>query len=391
MCRKDAYPLPRIDDTLETLGGAQWFCTMDLASGYWQIKMKDSDKPKTAFVTRKGLFQFTVMPFGLSNAPVSFQRLMDKVLAGLHWEQCLVYLDDIIVFGRTFEETLARLRCVMDWLQAAGLKLKASKCKWFQRSVQYLGHIVSSKGIECDPEKIATIKDWPTLRTVTQVRSFLGLASYYRKFIENFSETAHPLINLTRKGAKFHWTDQCQQAFEALKECLVTAPVLTYPMREGGDFILDTDASNHGMGAVLSQVQNGEEKVIAYASWALGKNQLNYCTTKKELLDVVTFVEHFRHYFHGRHCVVRTDHASFKWLTNFQDADGMLSRWLTKLDVYDYELVHRRGALHGNADGLSRKPTHKCPRDDCPQCTSHQVYAVIMEPDGHEQEKWLTG
>ena len=302
------------------------------------------------------------MPFGLSNAPATFQRLMDRVLAGLHWEQCLVYLDDIIVFGRPFEEMLARLRCLMDRLQAAGLKLKASKCKWFQRSVQYLGHIVSSKGIECEPEKIATIKDWPTPRNVTQVRSFLGLASYYRKFIENFSETAHPLINLTRKRAKFHWTDQCQQAFQALKECLVTAPVLTYPMREGGDFILDTDASKHGMGAVLSQVQNGEEEVIAYASRALGKSQLNK----------------------GKHFVVLTDHAYLKWLKNFKDVDGMLSRWLTKLDVYDYELVHRRGALHGNADGLSRKPTHKCPRDDCPQCMSHQVDAIIVEPDGKE-------
>ena len=299
LCRKDVYPLPRIDDTLETLGGSQWFCTMDFASRYWQIKMKDSDKPKPAFVTRKGLFQLKLMPFGLSNAPATFQRLMDRVLAGLHWEQCLVYLDDIIVFGRTFEETLARLRCVMDRLQATGLKLKASKCKWFQRSVQYLGRIVYSKGIECDPEKIATIKDWPTPRTVTQVRSFLGLASHYRKFIENISETAHPLINLTRKRAKFYWTDQCQQAFKALKECLVTAPVSTYPMREGGDFILDTDASNHGMGADLSQVQNGEEKVIANASQPLGKSQLNYCTTKKELLAVVTFVEHFRHYLHG--------------------------------------------------------------------------------------------
>ena len=203
LCRKDAYPLPRIDDTLETLGGAHWFCTMDLASGYWQIKMKDSDKPKTVVVTCKGLFQFKVMPFVLSNAPATFQRLMDRVLAGLHWEQCLVYLDDIIFFGRTFEEMLARLKCVMDKLQAAGLKLKASKCKWFQKSVQYLGHIVSSKGIECDPEKIATIKDWPTPRTVTQVRSFLGLAPYYRKFIENFYEIVYILINLTRKQATF--------------------------------------------------------------------------------------------------------------------------------------------------------------------------------------------
>ena len=157
-------------------------------------------------------------------------------------------------------------------------------------------------------------------------------------------------------------------------------------MQEGGDFILDIDASNHCMCAVLSQVLNGKEKVIAYASRALGKSQLNYCMTKKELLAVVTFVEHFRRYFHGRHFVVRTDHASLKWLDIFKDVDGMLSKWLAKWDVYDNELVYRRGALHGNADGLSRKHTHKFPRDDCPQCTSHQVDAIIVEPDGHDHE-----
>ena len=178
LSKKDAYPLPRIDETLETLGDAEWFCTMDLASGYWQIKMKEEDKPKTAFVTRKGLFQFKVMPFGLCNAPATFQRLMDRVLVGLQWEQCLVYLDDIVVFGKTFEQTLARLRLVMERLKAAGLKLKASKCKWFQKSVQYLGHIVSAEGIKCDPEKIETVKDWPIPKSVTQVRSFLGLASW---------------------------------------------------------------------------------------------------------------------------------------------------------------------------------------------------------------------
>ena len=263
---------------------AEWFCTMDLASGYWQIKMKEEDKPKTAFVTRKGLFQFKVMPFGLCNAPATFQRLMDRVLVGLQWEQCLVYLDDIVVFGKTFEQTLARLRLVMERLKAAGLKLKASKCKWFQKSVQYLGHIVSAEGIKCDPEKIETVKDWPIPKSVAQVRSFLGLASYYRKFIDNFAEIAHPLTSLTRKRAKFCWSTACQQSFETLKECSISAPVLAYPLRDAGEFVLDTDASNHGMGAVLSQVQNGQEKVIAYASRTLNGSQRNYCTTKKELL-----------------------------------------------------------------------------------------------------------
>ena len=232
LTKKDAYPLPRIDDTLNTLGGAEWFCTMDLASGYWQVKMREEDKPKTAFVTRMGLFQFKVMPFGLTNAPATFQRLMDTVLKGLQWQRCLVYLD-IIIFGKNFDDTLQNLRMVMDRLKAAGLKLKASKCQWFKRSVKYLGHVVSSKGLQCDPEKIEAVQNWPVPQTVTQVRQFLGFAAYYRKFIHHFSKIAQPLTNLTKKSVPFSWNDDCQNAFETLKQLLVTAPVLAYPLSEG--------------------------------------------------------------------------------------------------------------------------------------------------------------
>ena len=295
LTKKDSYPLPRIDDTLNTLGGAEYFCTRDLASGYWQVRMKKEDRPITAFATRKGLFQFKVMPFGLTNAPATFQRLMDTVLKGLQWQRCLVYLDDIIVFGKYFGETLANLRMVMERLKAAGLKLKASKCQWFKHSVKYLGHVVSARGIECDPDKIQAVKDWPVPRSVTQVRQFLGFAAYYRKFISHFSETAQPLTNLMKKSVGFYWDEKCQHAFETLKQLLVTAPVLAYPTDEG-DYVLDTDASNYAMGAVLSQVQNGEERVIAYASQTLSHTQQNYCTTKKELLAVVTFVEHSWYY-----------------------------------------------------------------------------------------------
>ena len=386
--RKDSYPLPRIDETLDTLGGASWFCTMDLASGYWQIKMRESDRPKTAFVTRKGLFQFKVMPFGLCNAPATFQRLMKRVLMGLQWEQCLVYLDDIIVFGATFEETLKRLRTVMECLEAAGLKLKPSKCKWFQRSVHYLGHVVSGEGIKCDPEKISQVVKWPMPTTITQIRGFLGLASYYRKFIPSFSELAGPLTNLTRKDVPFEWTDHCQDAFEALKSKLTTAPVLSYPMPEEGSFILDTDASNQSIGAVLSQEQEGEERVSAYASHTLNCAEKNYCTTKKEFLAVVYFVEHFRHYLYGRRFIIRTDHASLKWLKNFKNIDGMLARWLAKLDTYDYEFIHRKGEAHSNADALSRLPARKCPRADCPHCT-FSINAVHLQPDGSENVQWL--
>ena len=386
LTRKDAYPLPRIDDTLNTLGGADWFCTMDLASGYWQIKMREEDKPKTAFVTRKGLFQFKVMPFGLSNAPATFQRLMEKVLMGLQWQKCLVYLDDIIVFGRDFDETLVNLECVMERLKQAGLKLKPSKCRWFQKSVKYLGHIVSKKGIECDPEKVEAVQHWPVPATVKEVRQFLGFAAYYRKFIPNFSDIAKPLTNLTKKSVRFKWDKDCQRAFQIIKEKLVSAPVLSYPMGDEGDFVLDTDASDFAMGAVLSQMQQGEERVIAYASKTLSREQQNYCTTKKELLAAVHFVEHFRQYLYGRHFVIRTDHSSLKWLRNFKNIDGMLARWLASLDRYDYTIVHRKGDHHRNVDGLSRIPTRKCPRPECPQCTLQVSPVAVLIPKVSSEE-----
>ena len=206
---------------------------------------------------------------------------MDNVLRGLQWEKCLVYLDDIIVFGKTFSETLSNLRSVMQRLKSAGLKLKASKCEWFRKSVKYLGHIVSAEGIACDPAKIEVVQAWPVPQIVTQVRQFVGFASYYRKFIPDFSEIVQPLTGLTKKSIRFCWSPSCKKAFDTLKEKLATPPVLAYPRSEG-EYILDTDASNHAIGAVLSQIQDGEERVIAYASRALQGGQENYCTTKRE-------------------------------------------------------------------------------------------------------------
>ena len=391
--KKDAYPLPRIDDTLNTLGGAQWFCTMDLASGYWQVKMKEEDKPITAFVTRHGLFQFKVMPFGLTNAPTTFQRLMDTVLQGLQWQRCLVYLDDIIVFGKTFDETLQNLRLVLDRLKSAGLKLKASKCHWFKRSVKYLGHIVSGRGIECDPQKVEAVWNWAVPQTVTHVRQFLGFAASYRKFIKEFSAVSQPLTYLTKKSVRFHWNEDCQRAFETLKQLLVTAPVLAYPTVDG-EYILDTDASNWALGAVLSQIQDGEQRVLAYASHTLKPEQRNYCTTKKELLAVVTFVEHFKYYLYGAPFTICRDHASLKWLTNFKSADGMFARWLATLGKYKYQIVHRKGEHHANADALSRLPTRRCPRPDCEQCAAITISPVqVASPEEAvlvpEEEEWM--
>ena len=262
--KKDAYPLPRIDATLGTLNGSQWFTTLDLLSGYWQVKICEADRPKTtAFCTTKGLFQFRVMLFGLCNAPATFQRLMDLVLAGLQWSECLVYLDDVIVLGRSFEEHLCSIRSIFERFRQSGLRLKLSKCHFFQQQVKYLGHIISREGIATDPAKTEKVSKWPTPMSKNETQQFLGLVSYYRRFVKDFAHIARPLHPLTERNASFIWTDECQAAFHELRKRLYSMPVLAYP-DFSRSFILDTDASNVGIGAVLSQVdKDGQERVIA--------------------------------------------------------------------------------------------------------------------------------
>ena len=262
---KDAYPLPRIEDNLDALKGAKFFSTLDLISGYWQVEMAPEDKEKTAFCTKYGLFQFKVMPFGLSNAPGTFERLMETVLRGMQWERAVLYLDDIIVFSDRVEEHLKRLEEILQRLRAANLMLKPSKCHFFKRQVEFLGHIVSQDGVSTDPHKVEAVKEWPIPRRVRDVRAFLGLTGYYRRFIQNYGEIAKPLHELTEKNTEFVWTTERERAFQKQKSSLTTAPILGYPSAEEDDvFLLDTDASNCHIGAVLSQRQGGEEKVIAY-------------------------------------------------------------------------------------------------------------------------------
>jgi hypothetical protein len=267
---KDACPLPRIDDSLDRLQGATLFCTLDLHSGYWQVEMEESDKPKTVFVTRNGLYQFTVMPFGLCNSPTTFERLMETMLAGLNYKICLVYIDNIIVFGRIFEDTLLNLEQVFKKLEEAGLKLKSKKCTLFKNEILFLGYKVSGEGIHTDPQKISSIENWPIPLNITEVRSFVGLCGYYRRFIGGFSSIAKPSFKLTEKGREFKWTTECQTAFEKLKFYLANAPIPSHPDFTA-PFILDTDASQMGLRAVLSQELEGCKRVIAYASRTLSK------------------------------------------------------------------------------------------------------------------------
>ncbi|MEN7973501.1 MAG: reverse transcriptase domain-containing protein [Verrucomicrobiota bacterium] len=366
--RKDSYPLPRIDQTLESVAGSTWFTTLDLKSSYWQVAMDPRDVDKTAFVTPQGLFEFRAMAFGLVNAPATFQRLMETVLGSLGLQTCVVYLDDVTVHGRTFEDALNHLEQVLQRLRAAELTLKPSKCHLFQKEAAFLGHIVSGQGVRCDPRLTSDVVQWETPTHRRDVQAFLGLANYYRRFIPAFADIAAPIQLLTHQDEPFRWGPEQQIAFEQLKTALTSPPILSYPLEDAGMMVLDTDASDLAVGAVLSQVQNGEERVLGYYSKTLSRTQRNYCTTQRELLAVVEATDHFRVYLLGQKFKLRTDHASLRWLINFKDPTGKLARWISRLADFDYVIEHRPGRLHTNADALSRRPTRRCPRLDCLHC-----------------------
>ena len=352
----DEFPLPRIDDTLDLLAGAKYFTTLDLASGYWQVAMDPASIEKTAFTTYSGLYEFRKMPFGLVNAPATFQRLMEVVLSGLARGNCHVYLDDVLVFGRTLEEHNANLARVFGRIRGAGLRLKPKKCEFAQESVLYLGHVVSADGIQTNPEKLRAVNHYRTPVAVKPLRSFLGLAGYYRRFVPRFSKIASPLNALTRKGVPYVWTPGCQRAFEKLKELLTSAPLLRYP-EFTKPFILETDASGDGLGAVLAQRQeDGSVRPIAYASRSLQKHEKNYGITELEGLGVVWAVKHFRPYLYGHHCTVFTDHEALKSLLNTPQPSGKLARWGMALQELDLKIEHRSGKHNANADALSRYP-----------------------------------
>ena len=298
------------------------------------------------------------MPFGLCNAGATFQRLMDFLMMGLKFETCVIYLDDIVVFSTDFSQHLERLHQILQRLQNAGLKLKPNKCKLMQKAVNFFGHIVSADGVSVDPDKISVVADWPVPTNITELRAYLGLCGYYRKFVQKFSEIAAPLYNLTSKRNQFIWDDQCQQSFDALKSKLTSAPILCMP-NEHDTFVLDTDASNFAIGAVLSQIVDGSERVVAYASRRLSRPEMNYCVTRRELLAVVYFTKYFRNYLLGRRFCIRTDHAALQWLRRMPDPCGQQARWIGALEQFDYSILHRPGSRHGNADAMSRRPCDK--------------------------------
>ena len=358
---KDSHPIPRQDDTLDALSSSSYFSVIDLSSGYWQVPLHPDSKEKTAFTTGTGLYEFSVMPFGLVNAPMTFQRLMEHVLRGLHWSTCLVYLDDCIILGRDFPSHISNLQEVLQRFRDAGLKLKMSKCQFFKKQVNYLGHVISSSGVRPDPSNISKVSAWSRPKNATQIRSFIGLASFYRRFIPSFSKIAAPLTRLTQKKVQFLWTEECESAFNTLKEALTNPPILAYP-DFNSSFRLATDASQDAIGAVLTQVHDGKERVVAYYSQKLNNTQQKWSTYDRELWAVVASVRHFRHYLRGQEFDVITDHRpllSFNKIPIQDEASGRRARWVIELSAYTFTIMHRQGRSHQNADAMSRLPTQQ--------------------------------
>ena len=265
-----AYPIPHTQDCLDAVAGATLFLTMDISAAYHQIPVAKEDIPKTAFITKFGLYEFKTMPFGLKTTPQTYQRLMELALSGLQWTACLIYLDDVIVYGKTFDEHLQRLSLVLHWFCQAGLKLKPIKCHFFETQVIFLGHVLTPDGVLSDLGNVEKITTWPVPTCVRDVQAILGMGKYYWRFIKDYSKKMQPLIQLTKKDKSFEWTPECQKSFDWLKEALTGPDIMAYPT-DNREFILDTDASLDMFGAILLQVQDGVEWVITYGSRTLSK------------------------------------------------------------------------------------------------------------------------
>ncbi|KAL0536597.1 hypothetical protein IC582_025549 [Cucumis melo] len=350
---KNRYPLPRIDDLFDQLQGATVFSKIDLRSGYHQLRIKDEDVPKTAFRSRYGHYEFIVMSFGLTNAPAVFMDLMNRVFREFLDTFVIVFIDDILIYSKMEAEHEEHLRLVLQTLRENKLYAKFSKCEFWLKQVSFLGHVVSKAGVSVDPAKIEAVTGWTRPSTVSEVRSFLGLAGYYRRFVENFSRIATPLTQLTRKGAPFVWSKACEDSFQTLKQKLVTAPVLTVP-DGSGSYVIYSDASKKGLGCVLMQ----QGKVVAYASRQLKSHEQNYPTHDLELAAVVFALKIWRHYLYGEKIQIFTDHKSLKYFFTQKELNMRQRRWLELVKDYDCEILYHPGKANVVADALSRKVSH---------------------------------
>ncbi len=391
---RDAYALPNLEESFSALAGSQWFSVMDLKSGYYQVEMEEEDKPKTAFTCPLGFWEFNRMPQGITNAPSTFQRLMERCMGDIHLKEVLVFLDDLIVYSDSLEEHESRLISVLGHLREYGLKLSLDKCKLFQTEVRYLGHIVSREGVKTDPEKIRALKTWPRPQNLKELKSFLGFSGYYRRFIKDYSKIVKPLTNLTagyppqRKGSKVatkgqylntkepfaeRWSRECHEAFKTIINKLTSAPILGFADSEL-PYTLHTDASTTGLGAALYQEQDGQTRVIAYASRGLSRSESRYPAHKLEFLALKwAIVDKFHDYLYGSQFTVVTDNNPLTYLLTTAKLDAASYRWLAALSTFTFNIKYRAGKHNMDADGLSRRPQGVLEDDGVSESESQQI------------------
>ena len=372
---RDAWPMPIIDDLLQELGGARFFTTLDLYAGYWQIKVAPEDQEKTTFTTNMGNFKFSVMPFGLVNAPATFQRAMSKVLAAYLHKFVIVYLDDVTIYSQDEKIHLEHINLVLNTLETVQLKINLAKCHFAKRRVEFLGHVISEGGVQTDAKKIEVITKYPTPTTITEVRGFLGMTSYYRKFIKNFAEIAEPLHCLLRKEKIYVWNAEAEIAFCRLKTALSQSPVLDYP-RWNKEFLVYCDASNVAIGVAVHQKDEREvERPIAFGSRRLTKAEQNYSTTEKEFLAIIFGLKKFRYMLLGQEVIIRSDHRPLRELIQAKEPTGRLARWILLLQEYAPKIEYVKGKENVVADALSRVEVFSIQE----QGILGQVYAYLNE------------
>jgi len=350
---KNKYLLPRIDDLMDQLRGASVFSKIDLRSGYHQIRVKAEDIQKTTFRTRYGHYEYQVMPFGVTNAPVIFMDYMNRIFHPFLDQFVVVFIDDILIYSKTLEEHEEHLRIVLQILREKKLYAKLSKSEFWLEKVKFLGHVISNKGVLVDPTKAEAVLQWEPPKTVTEIHSFLGLAGYYKRFIGGFSKIALPLTQLSKKGQAFVWTEKCENSFQELKKRLTTSPVLAL-LDPTGHFVIFCDASKMGLGCVLMQ----DRRIVAYSSRQLRTHEKNYPTHDLELVVIVFALKIWRHYVYGGKFEVFSDHKSLKYLFDQKELNMRQRRWMEFLKDYDFELHYHPGKVNVVADALSRKSLH---------------------------------
>lgn len=378
---KNKYPLPRVDELFDRLRGAKYFSKIDLRSGYHQVRIASEDVPKTAFRTRYGHYEFLVLPFGLTNAPATFMHMMQLIFKDQLDDFVIIFLDDILIFSKNKEDHIKHVTKVLTLLRENKLYAKQSKCEFFKTEISFLGHVINERGISMETSKVKAVSDWPIPQNITDVRAFLGLAGYYRKFVKNFSMISSPLSELLKKETKFEWGEKEQKSFETLKSSVSTAPVLILP-NPSLEYVVDTDSSGYALGAALLQDHGFGLQPIAFMSKKMLDAEKNYTVREQEMLAIVCALKEWRHYLHGNKFKIITDHNSLTYIdTQKNQLSSRHARWAEFMSQFNYQIIYRRGKENIVADALSRRPDHKNNNDNNEILTLNHLNNTTIDID----------